>query len=114
MTNLNEWLTSELETVNKNKHSNEDYAPALKLEEGHITEVTVDFTNSFPTWNDPKDGKVRKIIPCTVKGAKASWWVNPANPVYKQILELGVAGRSTFKVMRTGQLKATRYTIVRE
>lgn len=111
---LNQWLNEELKTINNNKPKTTDYPPAVKFEEGVITEVTIDFTQSFPSWTDPKDSKVKKIVPCLHKGVKASWWINCANPIYKQLLEAGVAGQKVFKILRTGQLKATRYTLIRE
>ena len=48
-----DWLTEELKET-KTTAFDEDRAPALKLEENKITEMTIDFTKPFEKWTDLK------------------------------------------------------------
>jgi len=106
-----DWLKQELEET-KNTAFDEDRAPALKLEENKITEITIDFTNPFEKWTDQESGVVKKIIPVESKGEKFVWWLNTRNPVYHKIVELGVKGQKVFKVLQTGNKQNTKYTLV--
>ena len=107
------WLKEELDELEKNKPSG-DYPEALKLEEGKVTEFEISFEKAFDQWIDPATGAVKKIIPVMHKGEPRVLWINCANPLYRQIIEAGSKGQRTFKVMRTGQAKATRYTLVKD
>lgn len=105
------WLAEEVKAL-KNTAFDEDRAPALKLEENKITEVVVDFSKPFEEWKDEESQTTKKIIPVKVNGNDFVWWLNVRNPVYHQIVELGLTGQSTFKVLQTGSKQNTRYTLV--
>ena len=42
------------------------------------------------------------------------WSLNPKNPVYKELLELLIDNKKCFKIMRTGEKKDSRYTIIKD
>jgi len=105
------WLDKEAEEL-KNTSFDEDRAPALKLEENKITEITVDFSQEFQKWEDHENGTIKKIIPVTKEGEKFVWWLNVKNPVYGQIIQQGKEGKTVFKVLQTGTQANTRYTLV--
>ena len=108
----NEWMKQELEELEKNKPEGE-YPEALQLEEGKVTEFEIEFGKEFEKW-ESEDGIIKKIIPVVHGGQQKVLWVNVKNPLYRQLIEAGSTGQRTFKVMRTGQKKATRYTLVKE
>ena len=62
-----DWLNEELKEVEKTAF-NEERAPALKLEENKITEITVDFSKPFEKWVDMENDTIKKIIPVKSKG----------------------------------------------
>ena len=105
------WLTKEVEEL-KTTSFDEDRAPALKLEENKITEITIDFSNPFDIWTDPETKTIKKIVPVESKGQKFVWWLNTRNPIYHKIVELGITGQVSFKVLQTGNKQNTKYTLV--
>jgi hypothetical protein len=105
------WLNEEAEELNKNQPSG-DRLPSLKLEENKMTEFDIDFSKEFEKWIDPKDNRVKKIIPVTHNGQKKVFWIAVNNPLYRKIIELGSKGVTHFKIVRTGQQKDTRYALV--
>ena len=106
------WMEQELKEIEQNKPTGE-FPEALQLEEGKVTEFEVVFDKEFEKWIDANTGMVKKIIPVKHGGADKVLWMNVANPLYKDIIELGMKGQKVFKVMRTGQAKATRYNLVK-
>ena len=106
-----DWLTEELKET-KTTAFDEDRAPALKLEENKITEMTIDFTKPFEKWIDQESGVVKKIMPVEVKEQKFVWWINTRNPIYHKIIELGTTGQKVFKILQTGNKQNTKYTLV--
>lgn len=88
--------------------------PALQIEEQKIATITIDFLKPFEKWEDPSSGVVKKIIPVMHNNEKKVFWVNVKNPVYREIIEAGKAGQKTFRILRTGQQKGTRYTLIKE
>ena len=106
------WMEQELKEIEQNKPAGE-FPEALQLEEGKVTEFEVVFDKEFEKWIDANTGMVKKIIPVKHGGADKVLWMNVANPLYKEIIELGMKGQKVFKVMRTGQAKATRYNLVK-
>lgn len=112
-TNIKEWLVNEAEKANENNFDGETL-PSLILEEGKVTTFTVNFEKPFSEWRDAENGVIKKIIPVLHEGEKKNFWLNIKNPLYSEIVNGGIAGQSTFKVMRTGQQKNTRYNIVKE
>ena len=108
----NNWLKDELAKM-KEQAPTADYPEALEFPEGKITTFTVDFSKEFVKWQG--DDVVKKIIPVTdVSGTPKVIWLNVRNPLYKQILEAGEKGQKLFKVLRTGEKKATRYAIIKD
>jgi hypothetical protein len=105
------WLTKELEET-KNTAFDTERAPALKLEENKIAELTIDFSKPFEVWKDEATETIKKIIPVTHKGEKFVWWLNVKNPVYHQIVQKGVQGQTQFKVLQTGNKQTTKYALV--
>lgn len=112
---LNEELnncTTQIETIHK---------LSLKLEENKIYDIEIDFSKPFEKWTDPiqtekqkEEGRftIKKIIPIKYNGQDMNFWLNTANPIYKEILEKGKLGITHFKIIRIGQAKATRYKLV--
>jgi len=107
------WLEAEAEAVKETSFDGEK-KPSLKLEENKITEITVDFSEPFQTWEDNENETIKKIIPVTVKGVSMVWWLNRRNPIYNQIIKKGAEGKTLFKVLQTGSQKNTKYTLVEE
>jgi len=112
-TETNNWLAKEVEESKTNAFD-EDRKPALKLEENKVTTIDVDFTEPFQKWEDSENHTVKKIIPCKVGSDEFVWWLNVKNPIYHQIVELGLTGVKTFKVLQTGSKQNTKYTLVTE
>lgn len=109
----NNWLNNELE--NQTTHTDFEQLPSLKLTPNVVAEITIDFSKPFEQWKGEQNNKtiVKKIIPVTVNGTRMNWWVNVANPIYRDILASGVAGTNTIKVLQTGTQANTRYVIVK-
>lgn len=105
------WVNDELRTTQSTTY---EKFPSLKLEEGKITEIVVDFSKPFESWKDPQSSAIKKIIPCAWNGVRHVFWLNSTNPLYREMLTLSKQGKVAFKIMRTGQAKATRYTLVKE
>ena len=108
-----DWLKKEQEEL-KTTAFDGDRKPALKLEENKITEMIIDFSAPFQKWEDKENETVKKIIPVRVGAVDFVWWLNVKNPVYHQIVELGVQGKNKIKVLQTGSKQNTKYTILEE
>lgn len=106
------WIKNEIETIEKQAQLNPDYAPPLIVPENKVIEMIVDASKPFHLWEDVNNGTLKKIIPVTVAGNKLSFWVNVKNPIYKDILKACQNGKTTIKLIRTGQQKQTRYALV--
>ena len=106
------WLQEEHERLEANKHDG-DYPEALKFEEGKIVYFNVNFSEEFRKWEG--DDVVKKIVPVIdADGNKRVIWLNVRNPLYAEIIQAGVEGRTSFRVLRTGQKKETRYTVIKD
>lgn len=108
-----DWLKKEQDEL-KTTAFDGDRKPALKLEENKITEMVIDFSAPFQKWEDKENETVKKIIPVRVGAVDFVWWLNVKNPVYHQIVELGVLGKNKIKVLQTGSKQNTKYTILEE
>jgi len=107
------WLSIEQAEIKQNINIIGDRKEALKIGDKQMVEVDIDFSKPFEKWIDPNNSKtIRKIIPVKHDGKDMNFWLNPANPIYREILESGQKGQTHFKIMRTGIAKATRYVIV--
>lgn len=108
------WLNEEAEKLK----SPTDYEslPSLKLTPNVIAEITIEFSKPFQEWRgvDTK-GKnvVKKIIPVTVNGTRMNWWLNVANPIYRELILAAKAGATSFKVLQTGTQASTKYVLVK-
>ena len=107
---ITNWLVSELDVIEANQPKM-DRLPSLQMEENKIAEIDIDFSQPFDNWQD-KDGNTKKMIVCTHAGIKKLFWLNVKNPLYREILVKAKQGQTKFKILRTGQAKATRYTII--
>lgn len=112
----NEWLNLEAESIKKNTPLTFEQLPSLKLVEGIITEIDIDFSKPFESWTDdsnPNKIITKKIIPVLVNGSKMNWWLNVRNPTYKEIINAGAKGQTHFKILQTGKQKDTKYVFVK-
>lgn len=110
-TNVNDWIKDELA---KEEHRKFEEKPALKLEENKVETIIIDFSKPFEEWIDTANGNiVKKVIPVKHNGEIKHFWLSTKNPLYRQILEIGKSGIDTFKIIKTGKEKATRYTLVK-
>ncbi len=105
-------IESELKELGAQPHI--EQLPALKLVENTIAEIEVDFSKPWEKWVDPESKVVKKIVPCTYLGVKSIFWLNTKNPIYRELLEAAKAGKTKFRILRTGTAKATRFTLIKE
>ena len=110
------WI--ELEQAELGAKPDGNYPEALKLEEGKVTEIDVSIEKPWEEWIDSDSGVIKKIIPVMQNNEARTLWLNTRNPVFRQLLEKAAitskAGSKNFivKILRTGQQKNTRYTLV--
>ena len=104
------WIDKEIAEQQSNKPI--DRKPAIKLEENKIYEMDIDFSKPWDKWTNPDDGTIKKIIPVKYGGVDSVFFLNVRNPLHRQLLELGRKGQTKFKVIRLGQAKATKYSLV--
>jgi len=102
------WIQKELDDIKKEREE----MPTLKFEEGVQTSFEVVFEDPFKTWIDSANDTIKKILPVIHEKEKKNLWLNTKNPLYQQILEKGNEGQRQFTVVRSGQQKQTRYTLV--
>jgi len=107
------WIDEELKDLTT-PNSNYEKLESLKLEAGKIVKFTIDFSNPFDKWQDPKNGTIKAIIPVTHKEVKKNFWLNIKNPLYRELCERGKKGETTFAVSTNGSQKDTKYSIVEE
>lgn len=91
--------------------------PALKLEQGKITTLTIDFTKPFETYhttNVKGQEVVKAIIPVVHNKENKVFWLNKRNPLYRELLNEGKKGITTFKITQTGTQADTKYQILKE
>ena len=114
-TNTNNWLQQEQQELEANKFDGE-VLPSLKLEENKITTVQIDFSKEFEKWvdNTKNPPVIKKIIPVMHEGVKKNFWFNFKNPVYREIINAGSNGVTTFKILQTGNGAHTRYNLVKD
>jgi hypothetical protein len=113
--NTTNWLEVEAGTLNTN--TNFEKLPALKFpEENKVESIVIDFSKPFDKYTDtsnPKKSVVKAIIPVVHNGIKEVWWLNKKNPTYKQIIDAGKKGTTTFNITRTGTQDKTKYNILK-
>jgi len=92
----------------------EDDTPNFKFEdENKIYEITI-LPEEFGEWIDNESGVKKKIIKVEVEKVTYKWWLNVKNPVFGEIIKGSLEGQMTFKVMRQGDKKNTKYIVVKD
>jgi hypothetical protein len=113
--NQTNWLNEEASKLTQPAQYEE--LPSLKLQNAVVTEFTIDFSKPFRDFleKDEKGAvlKTTKIIPVVNNGNRMNFWLNVKNPIYRDIITLGKAGQTTFKVLRTGTQQNTKYVLVK-
>jgi hypothetical protein len=114
--NITSWIEQEKQELGTQTETVFEKLPALKLQENKLTEVSIDFSEKFKTYEavGMKGEPVKKaIIPVSVAGTKMNWWLNKKNPTYRELLDKA-AGKTTLivKIMQTGNQANTKYIIV--
>ena len=115
------WATKELEEINEKRAS---YGNYLKMVPDKLYSLVINFKPTEP-FNSKTfdDGKTVREIPVLwdefpekkdVDMVEMIWSLNPMNPTYSELLELLMNNKRVFKIMRTGEGKATVYTIVKD
>lgn len=115
--NINNWLAEENNSILSNT-TNIEKLPSLKLSPNVVTEIKIDFSKPFEKWVDEEMKITKKIIPITIKDAdgkdvRMNWWLNVKNPVYSDIVKLGLQGKTEFKILQTGTQANTKYVLVK-
>lgn len=122
MENNNEWLSKEKQQIDATKSTflNADRLPALKMEPNRIYSLVVDYSKEWAEFKEEKekDGKMqitkKKLIPVTYQDQKFIFWLNCRNPLYAELIKLGLEGKNEVKITRTGTTVDTRYSILKE
>ena len=60
-----------------------------------------------------KESIVKKIVPVVVGGTRMNWWLNVKNPIYREIVNAGITGQKSFKILQTGTQANTKYVLVK-
>jgi len=109
------WMDTELKTLQSNVPTGEQL-PSLKLEANKLTTMTVDYSKLWEKWSGTQGGKdiTKYKVPVTVNGEHKIFWLNVKNPLARQLVERGKAGKVTTKVIMTGSAEKTVYNIVEE
>lgn len=112
--NITNWLDDEAAKLTQ--PTDFEKLPALKLTPNVVTEIDVDISKPFQEWiGDDTKGKTvtKKLIPVNVAGTRMLWWLNKANPLYREIINGCKAGTTKFKVLQTGTQANTKYVLVK-
>ena len=108
------WLQQELNELEKEQPT-QNLKPALKLEENKVYEIEVIPNIEWQKWIEPATGLVKKIIPIKImengKMEEKVFFLSTRNPLYRELVLRCSKGETKFKVVRTGQAKATRYAL---
>lgn len=114
--NEENWITKELEELNKTSNGIE-ILPGFILEENKPIKIIIEFNfnEPFKKWTDPQNGKVKSIINLfnPLNNRRESWFINNKNPILKEILTELSAGNNTLTVMQIGNKDKTRYILVK-
>jgi len=113
-TNTENWLTKEAEELNKQTNFDGEKLPSLQFEENKIVKFDVDFSKPFGVYDDVINKSVKAIINVTHNEEKKILWLNKKNPLYKEIVQEGRDGVTTFSVMQIGNKANTKYNLVKE
>ena len=109
-----DWLKLEAEQLKQDAPVG-DFPDALHLDENKPTKITVDISEPWKRFEDKVNDCVKKIIPVTLSnGEKRVWWLNTKNPVYREIVTEAAEGKTNFNVLRTGNLRNTKYQLLKD
>lgn len=110
------WIVEEQQKLGENNKSEYEDLPSMKFDENKVTSISIDFSakpNSYDSTDDRGRKVFKAIIPVVYDSVKKLWWLNKANPIYRELLERGKANPVfSVKILRTGQQMKTRYVIV--
>lgn len=108
------WLEEEAQAVGKQTEYND--LPSLKLVEGKVAKIVIDFSKPFEKWTGEQGNKTitKAIIPVTENGEAKNFWLNVRNPLYVEIIHRGRNGQKEFKILQTGKQASTKYVIVED
>ena len=111
------WIEQEKNELGTQTETVFEKIPALKLEENKIVEITIDFSRKFDVWQtqDFKGNPVKKaIIPVLHDGIKKNFWLNKKNPLYRELLDLGIEKKTVIvKLLQIGSQAKTKYMLVK-
>jgi len=110
----NDWINDEITELDKQRAETAEH-PSLKLEEGKIYVLEIDFSQEFEKWIEPETKVVKKLIPVMHEGERKIFWLNTRNPLYKELLmAYKNNGQTLFKIIRTGTFGDTKYNLVKD
>ena len=112
-TTQTDWLAKEEELFKNTVTTQFEQLPSLKLVQNELTEIDVDFSKPFQKWTDESTGTIKAIIPVTKQNVKMNFWLNIKNPLYVELIRAGRNNITHFKILQTGTLKNTKYTLVK-
>lgn len=112
------WIENEINEIGEYTETIYEKYPGVKLQENKVTNVEIDY--SVPWEKKSLQGSNNKIvlkaiIPCYIEGERHNFWLNVRNPLYRQLLNLGlnsVEDIITVKIMQVGKQENTKYILV--
>lgn len=110
-----DWLTQEAEQFAPT--TTYDKTPNLKIEPNKVYELEIDFNKPFYKFaskykNSKGDVITKVVIPVTYGGQKLTWFLNSANPLYRQVIESGIKKQNVIKIVATGIGMDIKYNMV--
>ena len=106
-------MTQEAERLKSETPIYDDDKEIMQLEDGKITSFVIEVKEDWKKYVGD-DGGTRKIVTVIHDHKEKIWFLNTRNPLYKEIVLKLKEGTRSFKIMRTGKRKDTRYTLVNE
>ena len=111
---VNKWLETEAEELNKQTSFDGEKLPSLQFEENKIVKFEIDFSEPFQEYDDITNKCVKAIIPVIHNEEKKVLWLNKKNPLYKDLIHGGCNKVKEFKVIQVGTKANTKYNLVQE
>jgi len=106
------WLEEEEKKLN-NSSPDGERLDGLIIEEGKLTEFEIIVGEEpFKKWRDEQNDVTKIIMPVKKDGKTFNFWLNAANPTYKEIIKRLRKGQRKFRILRTGKMKQTRYQLI--
>jgi hypothetical protein len=107
------WINEELEQIKANNKNN---AKFMRFDVNTCETVTINLEKKPETVKDGF-GKEKQRLIVSHAGESKFWDLGKNNPIYHQILQKGKdlnATSITVKIIRTGENKETKYTLLKE